>query len=178
MAGPRCHYCDRPAEEQCPTCGRLFCPDHGEDVCLRCMAPASATPGATVYRGSLLALVAGTAVALYLIVSPPASEGAPGNVRTFPTPTPAVVATATPTPAGQPSPNTTGTAPATPGGTPGAATTGTPTPATQTYTVEAGDTLEEIAARFGTDVATLQQLNPGVTPENLQAGGALVVPAR
>lgn len=177
MAGPRCHYCDQSAEEQCPTCGRLFCKSHGEDVCLRCMAPASATPGAAVYRGSLLALVAGTAVAIYLIVSPPSSESAPANVRTFPTPTPAVVATATPTPQGEPSATESATVSATPG-TPSATTTSTATPATQTYTVEPGDTLEEIAARFGTDVATLQELNPGVTPENLQAGGALVVPAR
>src|SRR5690606_24520516 len=115
MAGPRCHYCDQSAEEQCPTCGRLFCKSHGEDVCLRCMAPASATPGAAVYRGSLLALVAGTAVAIYLIVSPPSSESAPANVRTFPTPTPAVVATATPTPQGEPSATESATVSATPG---------------------------------------------------------------
>ena len=51
---PSCHYCDNPAEAECPTCGRLYCSEHGEDVCLRCMSPESAAPSQAVYRGSIL----------------------------------------------------------------------------------------------------------------------------
>lgn len=172
MADPSCHYCNRPAEQECPTCGRLYCGMHGEDVCLRCMAPESAAPSAAVYRGSILALVAATAVALFLLVRPPSSESAPDNVRTLPTPTTSISATATPTVPGTPGQGATAQATQS---TPAAS----PTPAgQQSYTVQSGDTLEGIAQQFGTDVATLQSLNPGVTPENLQAGGALIVPAR
>jgi LysM repeat protein len=144
---------------------------HGDDVCLRCMAPESAAPSAAVYRGSVLALVAGTAVALFLLVRPPASESAPDTVRTLPTPTTSISATATPTVPGTPGQGA--TAQATQQATPAASAT----PAEQTYTVQPGDTLEGIAQQLGTDVATLQSLNPGVTPENLPAGGTLIVPA-
>jgi hypothetical protein len=74
MASASCHYCNRPAEEECSTCGRLYCLEHGEDVCLRCLAPEAATPSGNVYRGSLLALVAASLVALFLWFSPPASK--------------------------------------------------------------------------------------------------------
>ncbi|MCK9518513.1 MAG: LysM peptidoglycan-binding domain-containing protein [Dehalococcoidia bacterium] len=174
MAEPTCHYCNRPAEQECHTCGRLYCRMHGEDVCLRCMAPESAAPSAAIYRGSVLALLAGTAIAIFLLVRPPESESAPDNVRTLPSPTTSISATATPTSPGA-APVETVTAEPTPETTP----TASPTPeGEQTYTVQSGDTLEEIAEQFGTDVATLQSLNPGVTAENLQAGETLVVPAR
>ena len=67
MASASCHYCNRPAEEECSTCGRLYCLEHGEDVCLRCLAPEAATPSGNVYRGSLLALVAASLVAMSLV---------------------------------------------------------------------------------------------------------------
>ena len=44
-----------------------------------------------------------------------------------------------------------------------------------TYTVVAGDTLVGIAKKVGSSVATLQQLNPGVTA-NLQVGQKLNIP--
>ncbi len=38
------------------------------------------------------------------------------------------------------------------------------------YTVQSGDTLGSIAARTGTTVARLEQLNPGVNPTALRVG--------
>jgi len=38
------------------------------------------------------------------------------------------------------------------------------------YTVQSGDTLESIAAKTGTTVARLEQLNPGVDPTALRVG--------
>jgi LysM repeat protein len=40
----------------------------------------------------------------------------------------------------------------------------------RTYTVQSGDTLESIAAKTGTTVARLEQLNPGVDPTALRVG--------
>ncbi|HLT58374.1 MAG: cell wall hydrolase [Limnochordales bacterium] len=45
-----------------------------------------------------------------------------------------------------------------------------------TYTVQPGDTLWIIARRYGTTVAELQRLNPGVNPQRLQVGQRLTVP--
>jgi LysM repeat protein len=40
----------------------------------------------------------------------------------------------------------------------------------RTYTVQSGDTLGSIAARTGTTVARLEQLNPGIDPTALRVG--------
>jgi len=40
----------------------------------------------------------------------------------------------------------------------------------QTYTVQTGDTLGGIAAKTGTTVTRLMQLNPGINPSALQVG--------
>lgn len=40
----------------------------------------------------------------------------------------------------------------------------------QTYVVRKGDTLEAIAARFGTTAVALERLNPGVDPVGLRVG--------
>jgi LysM repeat protein len=40
----------------------------------------------------------------------------------------------------------------------------------KTYTVQSGDTLASIAAKTGTTVATLEQLNHGVDPTALRVG--------
>ena len=47
-----------------------------------------------------------------------------------------------------------------------------------TYTVQSGDSLWLIARRYGTTVAELQRLNPGVNPQRLQVGQRLTVPAQ
>jgi LysM repeat protein len=45
----------------------------------------------------------------------------------------------------------------------------------QTYTVVAGDTLAGIAAKEGTTVARLEQLNPGINPTALHVGQSIRV---
>jgi LysM repeat protein len=40
----------------------------------------------------------------------------------------------------------------------------------RTYTVQSGDTLGSIAGRFGTTVALLEHLNPGIDPTALSVG--------
>jgi LysM repeat protein len=167
MADPRCHYCTRPAQEECPTCGRLYCAEHGEDVCLRCLAPEAAAPSPALYRGSILALAVGTLLTIFLLVRPPESESSQDDVRTtIPTPTPAVSATATSTPPVTRTPTT----------------TPTPTPETPSATaeprvhvVEPGDTLSGIAELYGTTVEALLAANPGLT-EDLDVGQQIIIP--
>lgn len=58
-----------------------------------------------------------------------------------------------------------------------APTTTTTTAAPATYTVQAGDTLGAIAARLGTTVAVLVELNALADPNRLDVGQVLQVPA-
>lgn len=173
MPEPTCHYCEQPAEAQCPTCGRLYCADHGDDVCVRCLSPQSAVPSAAVYRGSILTLVVATALAGYLIISPPADDSNGSEARTAPAtptaePTQQQQATPTPTMEGG-TPEATTTTGATPG------TTGTP-PSGQTHTVVDGDTLSGIAEQYGVSVDAIAAANPGVTLDPLGLGTVLVIP--
>ena len=50
------------------------------------------------------------------------------------------------------------------------------TPRTSQYTIVKGDTFSSIASRIGTDVQTLENLNPGVNPNDLQIGEVITVP--
>ncbi len=43
------------------------------------------------------------------------------------------------------------------------------------YTIKAGDTFFELARRYGTTVQRIQELNPGVNPNNLQVGQVIVI---
>jgi LysM repeat protein len=54
--------------------------------------------------------------------------------------------------------------------------TTTSLPGSQTYTVDAGDTLTKIANRYGTTVATLLALNRLADPNNIAVGQRIVVP--
>ncbi|MFN0146353.1 MAG: LysM peptidoglycan-binding domain-containing protein [Dehalococcoidia bacterium] len=177
MPDAACHYCTRPATEECPTCGRLYCTEHGEDVCLRCLSPEAATPNAAVYRGALVALVVGTLLTVFLLVRPPESKSGQDSVRTLATPTPSFGTTATPTPRSTAPPQSPTAGP----GTPAAATTPSPTggatasPTPGSYTVQAGDTLSGIAVANGITVEQLQAANPGLT-EVIQIGQVLVLP--
>jgi LysM repeat protein len=45
----------------------------------------------------------------------------------------------------------------------------------RTYTIQSGDTLGSIAAKTGTTVARLEQLNPGIDPSALRVGQTIRV---
>jgi cell division septation protein DedD len=179
MADPVCHYCERIAEAECATCGRLYCPDHGADVCLRCMAPESAAPGAMAYRGSLVALGLASIVAVFLLVNPPQDAATVDEPRPVATNTPAFQSTATPTPEngnGAPArPTTTIDTPTPQPEEP------TPTPAASgetTYTVQLGDTLSGIAAEFDVSVDAIMAANPDIDdPASILPGQEIIIPA-
>jgi LysM repeat protein len=180
MAEPNCHYCNRPAEAECPTCGRLYCSEHGDDVCLRCMSPESATPSALIYRGSVLTLVIASLVALFLVLRPPEKETDNGIVRTVPTSTAAVNATATPTPPVTRTALATTTAAASPNTSPSPAgsptAAATTTPEGRSYIVRSGDTLSSIAVENDTTVDEIVALNPGLDPDTLDVGAEILLP--
>ena len=145
-----CYSCEEPAINACKRCAKPYCEDHGNaSYCADCLKPASAMPSFNLYRGALLVMLVGTALAVFLLLRPPGeSKGAAPVVvgNRGPTPTASggkqepTVAPATPgasataaaaaasstAGSGTPSAGGTGTAPAGTPGTPGAATTGTP----------------------------------------------------
>jgi LysM repeat protein len=51
-----------------------------------------------------------------------------------------------------------------------------PQPPRRTYTIEAGDTLDQVALEHDTTVERLLELNPRIDPTSLQVGQRLVVP--
>ncbi len=53
-----------------------------------------------------------------------------------------------------------------------------PCPSGRFIRIEQGDTLYLIALRLGTTVSELLRLNPGVDPDNLQAGQFICLPER
>ena len=173
MAEAKCHYCTREAEAECPTCGRLYCGEHGEDVCLRCLAPESATPSARVFRGSIVALGIGSLLAIFLVARPPESKSDQDTVRIVATSTPIVGATATPTPRGTQAARTQTTS-ASPSAT--AVGSATAAPGNDSYTVKSGDTVSGIAAQFGISSDALLAANPSVSAANLQIGEVLKIP--
>ncbi len=142
-----CYACDNSATRQCRRCARVYCEIHGGELCAECLNPASALPSFNLYRGSLLALLVGTAVALWLLVQPIGSGSEPIVVIADLTPTTEVTdvpttPTRTPVVSSTPEPSATLT-PAE-----------TATPMVSSYTVEPGDSLQSIAARFKPDDVT------------------------
>lgn len=196
-----CFACEQEPTQQCPRCGRPYCDDHGEELCDICLSPSSGLPSFTLYRGLLLALLVGTALAVWLLVQPTNSEG-DGLRPIVITPTSAVVqGQATPggatppagtTPAtgttpvagttGTPgTPTTAGSLTPRPSGTPGTPVTGTPGAVGGTYTVAAGDTLGGICANqrpalASVDcVARIRTLN-NITGDVISIGDRLILP--
>ena len=167
-----CYACDGQATQECARCGALYCDDHGDALCARCMDPASAVPSYRVFRGSLAALLIGSIVAVWLLVLPPAradQDGPPSSIANL-------VQTGTPRPS----------ATATPGA-PTPAATPFPRDAT-TYLVTPGDSLSSIAQRFtppGVNVQDIQDVSDAIAkannitdPRSLQPGQRLTIPAR
>jgi nucleoid-associated protein YgaU len=191
----KCYACDRDAVHECRRCGRLYCADHGDELCAECLRPASALPSYVLYRGSLLALLVGTAVALWLLLKPPekATESVPSIIsstavatptaRTSPV-TPLPVTPRAGTPEGTPEGTPQGTPEGTPEGTPQATPRTTATPGVTEYTVQEGDSLFGIAERFApsgesiTNFARRIAERNGLSPEDplLQPGQKLIIP--
>ena len=139
-----CYACDNEAGRQCRRCARVYCELHGGDLCAECLSPASSLPSFNLYRGSLLALLVGTAVAIWLLVRPPGGDGDALVIISEVTPTSIVTAVLdTPIPDGQ-----TPQATRTPGALVPSTPTPTATPEVQEYVVESGDTLLGIAELF------------------------------
>ena len=187
-----CFACENAPTQQCPRCGRPYCDEHGDDVCDSCLQPASGLPSFTLFRGSLLALLIGTILALWLLIQPPGGESNAPQSGTVITPTPETTGELTPGPAatliagGSPAAGAT-TAPgisATPeiSATPGvSATPGSPS-ASGTYIVEPGDTLFSICADVAPSLDSVECVDQIVATNGLadasriNVGQELVVP--
>jgi LysM repeat protein len=57
-----------------------------------------------------------------------------------------------------------------------ATTRSSPAPQRRTYTIEEGDTLDQVALDHDTTVERLLELNPQIDPTSLQVGQRIVVP--
>jgi hypothetical protein len=179
-----CFACEEEPTQQCRRCGRPYCDDHGEEVCDACLEPASALPSLTLYRGSLLALLVGTFVAVWLILQPPGDGASSAIAPQVITPTePAAVQTTPTVPAGAP----TATTPSTQGTPPSSSPTTPPaenTPAasgTTVYTVQSGDTIGAICANLSSldpseCVDRVLELNSITDPASISVGETLVIP--
>lgn len=179
-----CYYCDAQAVQECARCGALYCDDHGDALCQRCMDPMHALPSYRVYRGSLITLLVGTVFAVWLLVQPlgiDADGPIPSSISNV-LGTPG--ATETPTPQG----SSVTSPPAAPAGAvagppPAASPKASATAAPLTHTVEAGDSLVAIATRYlpaGKTVADfaleIQQANGIVDAATIRVGQVLRIP--
>lgn len=133
-------------------------------------------PSGQLALGGLLALAFAAVAAAGLSSGGPspagavASETPPSSVATtLPSPSATSSAVASPTPSAIPAkPTTSPSQPPT-----------TPKPslgATRSYRVKTGDTLAEIAAKFGTTVTVLKELNGIADPRRIQIGQVLRIP--
>jgi LysM repeat protein len=159
-----CYACDNSAENACKRCANPYCAEHGDaQYCANCLQPASALPSFNLYRGSLLALLIGTALAVFLLVRPPgATEGGPVSVGgTVATPTAEATPGATEAPHETPATTPAVTATHAPETTPTPAATETPEPPPfREHTVQEGDSLFSIAEQYlppGDDLAQFVQ---------------------
>ena len=161
ISAVNCYSCEHAAINACKRCAKPYCDNHGNATyCAQCLRPASAMPSFNLYRGALLVMLVGTAVAVFLILRPPGeTRGALPVVVGKSTATvtaasgtqQATIAAQTPSADGTRTPDANATVSST--GTPSdslTATSGTPT-ATGTespfgaYVVRDGDTLFDIA---------------------------------
>jgi hypothetical protein len=84
-----CYNCEQPATNACKRCAKPYCDEHGNAAyCSDCLQPSSALPSFNLYRGALLTMLVGTALAVFLIMRPP------GETRSA---SPVVVGRLTPT---------------------------------------------------------------------------------
>ena len=196
MPDLKCFACEREPTQQCPRCGRPYCDEHGEDFCNVCLEPSSGVPSFTLYRGSLVALLLGALLAIWLILQPSSESSGSALIVVTPTRAPAGNALTTPgATTGSPQPAQSSPQPGTTVAATSAATrpAGTTTPATGTpstggvtgeYVVVPGDTLSAIcsdkirrpASQSVTDCVTQIKTLNGLTSDNLEVGQRLKVP--
>ena len=136
-----------------------------------------AAPWVVVGSGVAALGLAGVTIAGPLLDEPDAeTTAASATTSPSPMPTPRVTPAASPSPSPTPSPSPSPTptpVPETPAPTPAPTPVVTPQ---QTYTVARGDTLAEIAQRFGTSVSALQAANGIEDPDEIFVGQVLVIP--
>jgi len=167
-----CYLCDNEASQRCPRCGNPYCGDHGEDLCADCLNPVNAAPSGTFFRASLLAMLVGSVLALWLLIRPPGLPGdSSGIVIPRASPQPTTPLPASPTPAGA-----TPTPAATPKPTAVPTPTAAPTAATIEYTVVDGDTWSGIAEAYGIDAESLAAYNGYTLDDVLPVGEVLTIP--
>ena len=195
MPPVNCYTCEQPAINACRRCAQPYCEDHGNaSYCAGCLQPSSALPSFNLYRGALLTMLVGTAVAIILIVRPPGASSGASPVfvgKLTPTATsaggaaqatvPAVTPQTTGTAEGTTTAEATGTSTAGVGGTP--TVTGTVSPFNEHVVVE-GDTLFGIAqanlapgddvVKFAQAIATLNNID--YNNPNLRIGQTLLLP--
>ncbi len=145
-----CYSCDQAAINACKRCAKTYCADHGNATyCADCLAPASAMPSFNLYRGALLFMLVGTAVAIFLLVRPPGESSGSSTVsvgRVTPTVTPEGGADATQAPTeGQDTPPQSEGTPTPAAETPESEPTAEPTVGFREYVVQDGDSLYGIA---------------------------------
>ncbi len=164
-----CYACDNSATRQCRRCARVYCEIHGGELCAECLNPASALPSFNLYRGSLLALLVGTAVALWLLVQPIGGSSEPIVVIADLTPTTEVTdvpitPTRTPVVTSTPEPSATLTPEE------------TAIPTVSSYTVVPGDSLQGIAERFKPDdVSTFDYAGQIAAANDIAVGDVITV---
>jgi len=96
-----------------------------------------------------------------------------GAAGPSPSSSPSAEATVTARPSASTSPSATATVAPTPTPTPAPTPTAAPTPVT--YIVQPGDTLNAIAARYGTTAQAIMQAN-GLTSDIINVGQVLIIP--
>ncbi|MBI3977251.1 MAG: LysM peptidoglycan-binding domain-containing protein [Chloroflexi bacterium] len=184
----QCYTCASPAWRQCPRCRAVFCPDHGDETCLRCggrrrrlSLPRPALVSSGLFRGSLLAAAVVGAIqfgpGLMGVGSSAVATPAPTRLAAPATLTPASTPTATPrpSPTSTPTPTPTATASPSPTATPPPPTP-TPRPKAIPYVVRPGDSLRSIADRFGLSAETLAAYNGITDPDLIRVGQTIQIP--
>jgi Tfp pilus assembly protein FimV len=153
----------------------MYCDDHGNaQYCAECLRPESALPSFNLYRGALLTMLAGTALAVFFIVRPPGDSGGAS---------PVLVGRSNPTPSSNDDEPTIAAETPVVTNTPRPTATPTVSPFLE-YTIVEGDTLYDIAEAnlqpgdnldaFARAIADLNGLNfdaPTLTP-----GAILLLP--
>ncbi len=180
-----CFACDQDPQQQCPRCGRPYCDEHGEELCDACLQPASGVPSFTLYRGSLLALLVGTALAVWLLIQPGGGDGEGAFRPLVVTPSGAGAANVTPEPGSTlvgPGVVATTTEPAetaTPAEAGGTSQTGD----TMIHTVVSGDVLSAVCEELKPASMSVSEcldqvvlLNGLSSPDDISIGEDLLIP--